>query len=112
MSIPKRLLPLGLRVLSALCGGAAGLLLLRLFFRLLIANPANPLTPLVYTLSRPLLFPWDRLWPLLELPELAVEKATLAALGMYLVLGLALGLLGQALPRPPGRPTGREEELG
>lgn len=108
----NRLLCLGLRVLSALCGGAAGLLLLRLFFRLLIANPANPLTPLVYTFSRPLLFPWDRLWPPSELPGVAIEKATLAALGLYLAAGMALGLLAQALSRWPGYPTGREEELG
>lgn len=88
-----------LRLLSALAGLAAGLVLLRLLFRLLIANPANPVTGLVYALSRPLLLPWAWLWPPSELPVLSVERAALLALAQYLILGLALGLLARALDR-------------
>jgi len=108
----KRLWSLGLKGLSALCGGASGLLLLRLLFRLLIANPANPVTALVSALSRPLLFPWDRLWPPSELPGLAIEKAALAALGMYLLAGLVLGLLAQARSHPSEHPASAGHEEG
>ncbi len=91
----RKVAGLMLRLLSALAGLAVGLLLLRLLFRLMIANPANPVTSLLDAISRPLLFPWSRLWPPPELPVLVVERATLVALGQYLILGLALGLLGQ-----------------
>ncbi len=90
---------LALRLLSALAGLVSGLLLLRLLFRLLMANPANPVTGLVYAFSRPLLFPWAWLWPPSELPVLNVERATLLALVQYLAFGLALGLLARALER-------------
>jgi hypothetical protein len=91
---------LALRLLSALTGLASGLLLLRLLFRLLIANPANPVVGLVYALSRPLLFPWAWFWPPSELPVLTVERAALLSLAQYLFLSLALGLLARALERP------------
>ncbi len=84
-----------LRALSALAGGVAGLLTLRFVFRLVIANPANPVSGIVETVSRPFLFPWERLWPVPEVPGLIVEQATLAALALYVVAGLALGLLGR-----------------
>ncbi|MGB9722494.1 MAG: hypothetical protein ACP5OO_07995 [Chloroflexia bacterium] len=90
---------LALRWLSALAGLAGGLLLLRLLFRLFIANPANPVTGLVDALSRPLLLPWAWLWPPAELPVLSLERAALLALAQYLVLSLALGLLARALER-------------
>jgi len=90
----NRLLKLGLRVLSALCGAIAGLLALRLLFRLMIANPANAVSTVVYAVSRPFLFPWERLWPLAEIPGLVVEQAALVSLGVYFVLGLVLGFLG------------------
>lgn len=87
------------RFLSVLAGLASGLIFLRLLFRLFIANPANPVTDLVYVLSRPLLFPWAWLWPPSELPVLSVERAALLALVQYLALGLALGLLARAFEK-------------
>jgi len=95
----------GLRTLSGLAGVVAGLLALRLIFRLLIANPANPVVELVYTISRPFLFPWGRIWPPSELPVLIVEKATLFSLGSFLVAGAALGLLARAARRRCGDPV-------
>ena len=77
-------------VLSALCGAAAGLLAVRFLFRLLLANPSNPATPVVYTITRPLLIPWDRIWPPGDLPIVTVERATLVALAFYVAIGLAL----------------------
>lgn len=95
----KKATVLVLRFLSALAGLVSGLLLLRLLFRLLIANPANPVTDLVYVLSRPLLFPWAWLWPPSELPVLSVEGAALLSLVQYLAFSLALGLLARAFEK-------------
>jgi hypothetical protein len=108
----RNVLGLAWRTLSALAGGLAGLLALRFVFRLTIANPANPVTGILYTISRPFLFPWERLWPIPEVPGLVVERATLVALGMYAIGGLILGLLGQriATRAAGGAPAGRPEE--
>ncbi len=98
--LPARLLSWAPAVLAL----PAGLLTLRLLFRLMIANPANPVTPVVLALSRPFLFPWSLLWPPTELPVLTVERATVVALVTYLGLGLVLGVLGRTLRsgrRPP-----------
>lgn len=86
----RRLLKAGQRALAALVGAIAGLLIVRLLFRLLIANPNNPAVQAVYTISRPLLFPWAYVWPPPRLPGLTVERATIAALGTYFLIGLLL----------------------
>ncbi len=95
MDSRTRALVLLLRVLAALCAGIAGLTAVRLLFRVCIANPANPVTTVVYAASRPFLFPWDRLWPPVELPGMVLERATVVALAVYLVLSFGLALLGQ-----------------
>ena len=82
------------RPLAATAGAIAGLLTLRLLFRLLIANPANPAVAAILAISRPFTVPWSLLWPLTGLPALTVEPATVAALCAYLALGVLLGLLG------------------
>jgi hypothetical protein len=87
------------QALATACGALAGMLGARFLFRLLLANPANPVTSVVDAVTRPFLFPWDRLWPPAVLPIVTVERATLAALVFYVTLGLALAVLGQA-----GRP--------
>lgn len=110
MSNRRTWLSLGLRVLAGLCGVAAGLVLVRMLFRLLMANPANPLTSLLFAVSRPLLFPWERLWPLSNLPDPAVERAALVALAVYLGLGVAFGLLGQVPARSARTIAGAQEE--
>ena len=79
-----------------LCGAVAGLLGVRFLLRLLLANPANPVTSFVSTLTQPLLFPWDRLWPPTSLPIVTVERAALAGLAFYAAVGLVLAFLGQA----------------
>ncbi len=80
--------------LAGLFSALAGLTALRFLFRLLIANPANPVVAVVLAISRPFLFPWGRFWPPVELPELVVEKAALAAMATYLLFGLFLAFLG------------------
>ncbi len=88
--------------LAGFFSALAGLMALRFLFRLLIANPANPVVAAVLAISRPLLFPWGRFWPPVELPELVVDKAALAAMATYLLLGLFLafwGIVGQSRGR-------------
>ncbi len=79
---------------AGISSALAGLMALRFLFRLLIANPANPVVAALLAISRPFLFPWGRFWPPVELPELVVEKAALAAMASYLLLGLFLAFLG------------------
>lgn len=93
MSNKTNFLGRALQALAGLTGGVAGLLVVRFLFRLLIANPENATITWVYCLTRPLLFPWTHFWPLSETPGLAVERATLAALGLYTIIGIGLGYL-------------------
>jgi len=88
-----------LKLLAMLCGAIASLLGVRFLLRLLLANPANPVTSFVSTLTRPLLFPWDHLWPPTPLPIATVERAALAGLVCYAAVGLVLAFLGQATTR-------------
>ena len=100
-----------LQAIVGLAGGVSGLLIVRFLFRLLIANPQNPVVPWVYSLSRPFLLPWTLFWPLSETPGLVVEKPTLVALSLYAVIGVGLGYLRHAIehsranPLPQHRPT-------
>jgi H+/Cl- antiporter ClcA len=93
------------QIFASACGALAGLFSARFLFRLLLANPANPVTSVVLTLTRPLLFPWDHLWPPTPLPIVTVERATLAGLGFYVTLGLVLSFLGQAVTRSEEKGT-------
>ena len=92
------------QVLATSCGAAAGLLGARFLFRLLLANPANPVTAVVTTITRPFLFPWEHFWPPATLPIVTVERATLAALAFYVASGLVLAFLGQAATRSKENP--------
>lgn len=93
-----------LQILSALIGSLAGLMVLRALFRLLMANPDNPVTTAVYTASRPFLFPWSLWWPPSDLPVLVLEQAALAAAATYLVLALGFAALARARAGPQEKP--------
>lgn len=99
MSRDRRKVGRVLQALSALCGGIAGLLGVRILFRLLLADPANPVTTAVSAITGPLLFPWDRLWPPTTLPIVTVERAALVGVVVYVAVGVALAFLGQACAR-------------
>lgn len=104
--------PLIWQLLAAVAGVLAGLIVLRLLFVVLMANPANPVTNVVKQASQPFLFPWSHLWPPQDTPGVIVERAALAALGTYLAAGIALGLVGRCIQSPgtrAGRPRQEEE---
>lgn len=104
---PTDLVNTGLDLFNCFCGALSGLLGLRMLFRLLIANPDNPVTTAVFAISRPLLFPWDRWWPPTQLPISTVERATAVSLITYLLFSLMAGLLRQAL-----YPQGAHNDMG
>jgi hypothetical protein len=89
-----------LQALTAVSGVLAGLMVLRLLFLALMANPANPMTAIVDRASRPFLVPWALFWPPPTGPGVIVERATLAALCTYVVIGAALGLIRRTLAAP------------
>jgi len=91
-----------LHTLSALCGTAAGLVMLRVIARALLGNPANPVVQAILVLTRPLIFPWSSLWPPSELPVVELERAGLLSFGAYFLAGVLLGLAA--------RLTGRAQE--
>jgi hypothetical protein len=104
----RQLLGWGLRFASGIAAGIAGVLILRLLFRIAIANPANPISTVLGTVSRPVLFPWSLLWPPAELPGPRIESATAAALITYVFIGLALGLGGEILMRQYSKRSQKE----
>lgn len=78
------------RVINYLTGLIQGLLLVRVFFRAIGANPTAPAAQWVYTLSEPLIAPFAGLLPDPRAGEYVLELTTLFAVVVYTIAGFLL----------------------
>lgn len=81
-------------VIGYLTGLTQGLLLIRVAFMILGANPAAPAAAWVYAGTAPLVFLFENLFPTLRAGGSAIELHVLFAIAFYTSLGFGLKRLG------------------
>lgn len=88
------------RVISTVLNIIEGLLGLRFLFRLLGANPTNAIVDLLYTITTPLMAPFQGIFPQLVNDSFILEWSTLIAMAVWALIAWALiGLIDSATPR-------------
>lgn len=93
-----------IRVIAYLTGLIQGLLLVRVFFRAIGANPVAPAAQWVYTLSEPLIAPFAGLLPDPRAGDYVLELTTLFAVVVYTIAGFLLRrLMAVGSPTRPVR---------
>ncbi len=89
------------QVVSVITMIVEAILILRLLFRAGGANPSNGFVSFVYSLSRPLVAPFQSIFPQVSMSVARFEVATLIAMLVWGLVGLLVAMLLRSLSRSP-----------